>query len=174
MISMSLELLTDSVATPVNIMEVKEHMGIDHNNEDYLIDPYIRAATKIVENITGRALITQSWRQVFFKAKMPLILLKRPVQEIIEIRYSQDGVEQTLEAANYNLLDYKVVAEDIVSDYIVVDYKAGYGDDAQSITYDIKHAIKLLVAYWYENRSDLNKVPDDFKDLLASYKTIAY
>ncbi|PRX17224.1 putative phage protein (predicted DNA packaging)/uncharacterized phiE125 gp8 family phage protein, partial [Orenia metallireducens] len=64
---MSLELLAEPAVTPITVAEVKEHLQIDNNDEDSLLDSYIKAATKAVENITGRSLITQSWRQLFLK-----------------------------------------------------------------------------------------------------------
>ena len=171
---MSLELLAGSAVTPITVAEVKEHLQIDNNSEDSLLDSYIKAATKAVENITGRSLITQSWRQLFLKPKLPLVLLKRPVQEISEAKYLENGAEVVWEVANYQLLGFKIEAENLPADYIYVEYKSGYGDNAEDVPEDIRQVIKLLVAYWYENRSEIAAVPEGFKELLSSYRTISY
>ncbi|WP_408955821.1 head-tail connector protein [Natroniella sp. ANB-PHB2] len=169
-----MELLEGSEVTAVSVAQVKEHLGIDNNSEDSLLHSYIKAASSAVENMTGRVLITQRWRQLFFKAKLPLILLKRPVIEIIEARCLEDGQEMLWEAEEYGLLGFKIEGERLPGSYIYVDYRAGFGVGPEDVPDDIKQVIKLLVAYWYNNRSEVTKVPKGFKELLSSYRTIAY
>ncbi len=174
MLCLFLELIAGPELSPITVVEVKEYLGIDNNNEDSLIDSYIKAATTAIENITGRSLIIQSWRQLFMKADLPLVLLKRPVQEIIEIRYLENRSEVIWDLENYNLLGFKIEAEQLPSEYIYVDYRSGYGDTPKNVPEDIKQVIKLLVAYWYENRNQIGEISDGFKELLSSYRTIAY
>lgn len=57
----SLELVTGPAAEPVTKDEVKLQGKIDSAAEDALIDAYITAARQLIERLTGRALITQSW-----------------------------------------------------------------------------------------------------------------
>ncbi|WP_027340225.1 head-tail connector protein [Halonatronum saccharophilum] len=171
---MVLELLEASEVTAVSVAEVKEHLGIDNNSEDSLLHSYIKAASSAVENMTGRVLLTQRWRQLFVGPKLPLILLKRPVVEVVEVKYLEDGQEVIWEPEEYGLLGFKIEGESLPSRYIYVDYKAGFGVGPDDVPEDIKQVIKLLVAYWYNNRSEVTKVPEGFKELLSSYRTISF
>ncbi len=97
--------------------------------------------------------------QLFLKPKLPWVLLERTVHEISEA---------------YQLLGFKVEAENLPADYIYVEYKSGYGDSAEDVPEDIRQVIKLLVAYWYEDQSEIAAVSDGFEELLSSYKRISY
>jgi Phage gp6-like head-tail connector protein len=57
----SLELMTGPATEPVTLAEVKLHGRIDQTADDPLITDMIAAARQLVEKLTGRALITQTW-----------------------------------------------------------------------------------------------------------------
>jgi len=57
-----LAIFTDPATEPVTRDEVKAHARIEVTADDTLIDTYITAARQMVEQYTGRALITQTWR----------------------------------------------------------------------------------------------------------------
>ena len=48
---------------PVSLEEAKAHLRIDTTDEDALISALIHTATARAEQFTGRALVTQTWRQ---------------------------------------------------------------------------------------------------------------
>jgi uncharacterized phiE125 gp8 family phage protein len=58
---------------------------------------------------------------------------------------------------------------------IELDILAGYGDDGTSVPEQLKLAVKMLVAFWFENRGDEPtgvslKWPDEISRLLAPYQ----
>jgi uncharacterized phiE125 gp8 family phage protein len=60
-------------------------------------------------------------------------------------------------------------------DGIELDCVAGYGDDGTSVPEPLKLALKMLVAFWFENRGDEPtgvplKWPDEISRLLAPYQ----
>lgn len=59
---MGLQLLSKPVNEPVTLDEVLAHCRVTTDLEDGLIQGYAVAARELVENDTGRALITQRWR----------------------------------------------------------------------------------------------------------------
>lgn len=62
---MSLTLLTAPGSAFLDRARVKQHLRVDHADEDGLIDGYIAAVTKMLDGadgILGRALVQQSWR----------------------------------------------------------------------------------------------------------------
>jgi hypothetical protein len=57
----SYELLTAPASEPVTVDEVKAHARIETTADDTLLGYYITGARQLVESITGKALITQTW-----------------------------------------------------------------------------------------------------------------
>lgn len=59
-----LELITGPDLEPIELTEAKQHLRVEHDDEDTLIERYVAAARMWAEDYTRRALISQSWRQV--------------------------------------------------------------------------------------------------------------
>lgn len=60
----SYELVTPPATEPVTVAEAKAHARIEHDADDALLGTYITGARELVERLTGRALITQTWKLV--------------------------------------------------------------------------------------------------------------
>jgi uncharacterized phiE125 gp8 family phage protein len=58
----SLELVTGPATEPVTVAEAKLHGRIEHSADDTLIEGFITGARQLVERLTNRALITQTWK----------------------------------------------------------------------------------------------------------------
>jgi len=58
---MKLQLFTAPVIEPVDLVQAKLHLRVDDSFDDELIDPMIITAREHVEDITRRALLTQTW-----------------------------------------------------------------------------------------------------------------
>lgn len=58
----SLELVTAPASEPVTVAEAKLHGRIETTADDTLIEGYITGARQLVERLTGRVLITQTWK----------------------------------------------------------------------------------------------------------------
>jgi len=58
----SIELVTAPATEPVTVAEAKSHARIETSADDALLSTYITGARQLVEQITGRALITQTWK----------------------------------------------------------------------------------------------------------------
>ena len=56
------ELVTAPAAEPVTLAELKEQAHIDGSAEDAYLSALITAARELVERVTGRLIITQTWR----------------------------------------------------------------------------------------------------------------
>lgn len=60
----SYELITPPATEPVTVAEAKAHARIETDADDTLLGTYITGARELVEKLTGRALITQTWKLV--------------------------------------------------------------------------------------------------------------
>ena len=144
---------------PVSLAEAKAFARIDGSDEDALVDALIAAARLHVEGITGRALITQTWRLVLPCVAGLLVAL--PVVPAIALVDAPDGA----------VLQGDAVLLASAVDELTVDYTAGYGD-AEDVPADLKQAVLTLVAYWYEHRDSVTTAPIGFERLIASYRRV--
>lgn len=157
---------------PVTAADAKTHGVIVTDDDDSYLAGLIAKATRYIERLAGRQMLTSTWvaRMEGFPGEIELRIL--PVTAVVSITYvDDDAVTQTLVAVT----DYQVDCEDPDSparicpaygttwpsvrgetyNSVVVTFTAGYGT-AASVPVTYKHAILLLVQHWYENREPVN------------------
>jgi hypothetical protein len=144
---------------PVSLAEAKAFARIDGSDEDALVSALIAAARLHVESLTGRALVTQTWRLVLKCVSGLLVPL--PVVPAIALVGAPEGAVLQGDAV---LLASRV-------DELTIDYTAGYGD-AADVPQDLKQAVLTLVAYWYEHRDSVTTAPVGFDRLVANYRRV--
>lgn len=156
--------VTPPAAEPVTLAEAKAHCRVDYSDDDSLIESLISAARLWVEAYTRRRLITQTVQVRRGGLGGGVLLPVAPVQSVTSIEYLDTAnVLQTLAADQYRL-DLSVQPTRIVPAYLVtwptvlcdvdtvrVTLVVGYGD-ASDVPQDIRTAIKMMVAHWYEHR----------------------
>lgn len=190
---MGLTRTTDAATEPVTLAEARLHTKQDSDitADDALITALIKAARETVENITGRALITQTWRLTLDEFPGDgVIWVPRPnLIAVSSITYKDvDGNTQTL-ASNQYVADvdslpgrihraYNVSWPNVRGDAncITITFTAGYGA-AAAVPESYKAAIKLLVGNWYENREQsvaggLSEIPMGVQALLGGYRVV--
>lgn len=144
---------------PVTLAEAKAWCRIDTTDEDALVTALIAAARLQVESLTGRALVTQSWRLTTCPRGLVVALPVIPVSALTD---APDGAVLQGDAV---LLATRESGE------ITIDYTAGYGA-AADVPQDLKQAVLTLVAFWFENRDSLAATPQNFERLIASYARV--
>lgn len=173
-------LVTPPGSTPVSLVEAKAHLRVDSTDEDDLITSLIGAATGYLDGyagILGRCLMEQMWRQdyeAFLCPDVPPVslpsrigfALRLPFPDVTGVTvkyYDQNNAQQTVDSANYVVLDdelgsfvgfsYHYVAPNTYFrlDAVSVQLTAG-ADDAASVPAALRHAILLLVGDWYQSR----------------------
>jgi uncharacterized phiE125 gp8 family phage protein len=185
-------LVTAPVALPVTLAEVKDHLRVDHDDENDLITAYVDAAVAYLDGwggILGRCIMEQEWSVTM--TALPVngsIPLPFPDVSTVVVEYVADGSTATLSSATYRL------QEDAGSAWIeqvegatwpATDTRA----DAVTITMTsalpaaalprVAVAIKLLVGHWFENReavavgATVADVPLAFAALIAPLRRVA-
>ena len=181
-------LLTAPAGEPVLLAEVKAWLRIDFSAEDDAITALIAAARQLVEALTRRRLISQTWRFVLDGWPQDFILRipAAPFQSITGIRiYDTTGIAQPLPASLWTLDANPEAARLMFATNppapgramagIEVDVALGYGATPASVPDPLRQAIRMLVARWYENRGDANadssaaRVPASVASLLAPF-----
>ena len=190
---MSSILLTAPTVEPVSLTEAKAFLRVDTSDDDDLITALIVAARSHAEMQTRRALITQSWRLVrdAWPPDGRIEVLPAPLRAVTAARvYDAENVTHGVDTAAFTA---DVAAAPAILSFppwslqqpgrpaagIELDVQAGYGDAAADVPAPLRHAIKLLVAHWYENRemvaagATLLVLPEMVSALIAPYRVLS-
>lgn len=185
-----LSLQTEPTVEPVSGDELRSHCRITEYDVDTSRDlaTLERAARQRVEEITWRALCTQTYDQYFDGFGDGVLKVRKPpLKTLTTVKYTAtDGTLTTVadtvyEAGEVNGLGIVRLKynQDWPTDVrqhpdsVVVRFDAGYGT-AASVPWQIKQAIKLLVSHWWEYREPIvgtivAKVPTSVDSLLGPY-----
>lgn len=96
-------MITPASVAPVSLEEVKQHLRIDHNDEDVVLQTYIDAASGFLggsQGILGKVLVGETWRQTYseFASPMALAAWPTPVSAVSQIQfYDADNAIQLLD-----------------------------------------------------------------------------
>lgn len=161
---MSAILLVPPSAEPWSVAEAKAFLRVEHDDDDAVIAALIAAARGHVEALTRRALLNQTWRFVLdrWPADGRLSLRMGPLRGVTAARVFDA-------AGNAHSIDVETFVADAAADVIAspcwalpppgratagieLDVELGYGANAPDVPDALRHAIRLLVAHWYENR----------------------
>lgn len=192
---MGLTRTTDPQNLALPLEEAKEQSRIEVDAEDDLIKAYIRAATKWAEKFTGRSFITQTWTLTLDDFPDDEFRLKKPpLQQVNKIEHTNtSGTTGTVSASKYIVDTDSFLPRVALKDGedwpdvdlqeingVVIEYVTGYGDDAADVPDDIKQALKMLTAHFYENREDtvvgtvVSDVPMGVETLLYSDRVVQF
>jgi uncharacterized phiE125 gp8 family phage protein len=159
---------TEPVLEPVTFADMQSHSRITGTTDQTYVETLITAARKYVEFQTGRALITQTWDQYLqdWPSGDYIRVGKPPLQSVTYVKYTDSDGDETTWSTDYYDVDTHGSPGLIRLGYgdtwpndtltptnpINIRFVAGYGDAAADVPMNLKHAIKLLAAHWYENR----------------------
>jgi len=167
----SLTRTTAPAVEPVTLTEAKAHCRVDTSDDDAYIGTLITAARQWVEEYLDRSLIHTQWTVRMDSFPYEIELPRPPIATAgtttaVSLTYTLgDDSTATLSTSSYrvdrdstpgvvrqlrsgtwpaNLDDYNAVQ---------VTYWAGYGATGASVPAVIRHAMLMLVGFWYEHRS---------------------
>jgi uncharacterized phiE125 gp8 family phage protein len=176
-------LFTAPAVEPVTAVEAKAHLRIDSDVDDVMIGTLIVAARKTVEDLTGRALITQTWRQSWdYRFPCDFRLPKGSLQSVASLTYvDNDGATQTLGSGAYQV-DADSEPGRVIPAYgtswpttrsqpvaVTITWSCGYGSAGTDIPEPIRQTILMLVAHWYDSRQP-SDVPSEIASMLTPYR----
>jgi len=177
-------LVTGANTLVVSLDEAKEALRIvSDTSQDTLITRLVYTATNYFELVTGRDLISKTYKCYLnnfptgniynssgyfnYNQNCGIRILRSKLQSITHIKYYVSGVLTTWNSSNYYITDENDYAAIYLTDgsswptdadnrmqTIVITFVVGYGAAASDIPFDIKQALLQYIVYLYENRGD--------------------
>jgi uncharacterized phiE125 gp8 family phage protein len=190
---MSSMLLTAPAVEPLSLAEARSFLRVEHDGDDDVIAALVSGARIHVEAATRRALISQTWRHVrdAWPADGRLKLLPAPLRTVVAARvYDAAGVAQAIDTQAFVIdtsaapgviafAPWSLAPPGRAVAGIEIDVEAGYGAVATAVPDALRHAVRLLVAHWYENRGltaagqTVAVLPASVAALIAPYRALA-
>jgi uncharacterized phiE125 gp8 family phage protein len=155
---------------PIPLAEFAAHLRlgygfVDDGSEDALLDLYLRHAMAVVEARTGQALVARPYvlQAAAWNRNGHLVLPVGPIKEIDRIRFVRAGGTVDLSPGDWALepgrarqrlsgaggeplrpVPHGALAE--------VEFTAGHAQDWAGVPGDLRQAVLMLAAHYYENR----------------------
>ena len=147
----------------VNLGEVKDHLRVTHDEENFLISQYIRRAVAYAENRLSMKLMSQTWD--YFMDAFPvgdILLPYPPLSSVTTIKYyDTDEAQQTIDTSDYRVDSVSMPARiEYVSSWptnfakvnaVEIRFVCGYATKGD-IPENIINALFLLISHFNENR----------------------
>lgn len=162
-----LTIFAAAATEPITTAQAKTHLRVEHSSDDTYIDTLVAAARAYVENTLRKRLVTQTWTLTlddFPIGDREICIPYGPVQSITSIYYINTGGTNTLLDSTLYALDTASLVARVYPAYsliwpatrdqrnaVTIKYVTGYGAYT-AVPANIIHAIKMLVAHWYESR----------------------
>ena len=157
---------------PLTLTEVKSHLRIDFTNDDTYLTHLIKVASSFFEEMTGRSLITKTYKTYldkFPQYNVGIKIRKSKLQSILSIQYYLNNVLTNYTSQNYYYNDSTGFSEiflkvnnfypneiDEIKNSVVINFTAGYGANEASIPANIKQSLLMFITDCYMNRGDYN------------------
>jgi len=188
------KLVTAAAKTPVTLAEVKAHCRVTFSDDDTALGIYLASAVATAEQFLQRKLITQTWKMFLDCWPSQITTLYGDLQSVTHVKYTDiDGTTATMSNTLYDV-DINSVPGRIVLKYgqswpsatlnsvnpIEVQFVTGYGAETANVPEDIRNALLILTAHFYENREQylvsasgsfsVTEIPFSVKTLLSPYR----
>jgi len=168
---MALVISVEPAEEPLNLEEAKAHLRVDIEDDDGIILDLIKVSRQYAETVTGRALVTQTWKYYIddFPVKDYIELPKPKLQSVSSFKYTDYNLTVTTLVENTDyIVDTNSEPGRVVLAYgktwptttlhvtspIEIIFICGYGtpDDVEQ---SIKQGMKIDISDMYENRESI-------------------
>lgn len=182
--------LAGPAGEPVTLAGAKAHLRVVDTAEDAYIEGLIAMARQAVEDVTGRALLPQSWRlRLDAWPRRPSVDLPRaPLRAVSAVRLYDGAGATTLWDGEDYFADTASAPGRLVrrngawplpgrhAAGIEIDFEAGY--DEETLPAPLRRAVLLYVAHFFEHRESvfaggsIMALPMSVAALVAPYQMV--
>jgi uncharacterized phiE125 gp8 family phage protein len=185
---MALTVVQPPAVEPVSLADAKAFCRIDTPYDDALVESLIITSRLQIETALGLALISQTLRRsVGHWPDCGTIEFRvRPVQSIGSVTVvGASGAVEPLDPSTYRgdlasptprvvLLVSPTAAFTALPGSLAVSFVAGFGATPDTVPPPVRHALRLLIAHWYDNRDGAAvggaAIPAAVSELLGPYR----
>jgi uncharacterized phiE125 gp8 family phage protein len=189
---MAQQLITPPAVLPVTISDAKIHerISIDDVANDASIESMLYTATRLAEEYTNRAFITQTWKYVTTRLTEYIELPRPRLQSVTSITMTDiNDTTTTIDPTRYFInsvyepgrvffkpgAPFNLPANWLwglcYGGWITVTYVVGYGDNGDDVPAPIKEAILQTFGHLYENRESQD-MPCGAKQILDPFRVL--
>lgn len=188
---MSLTLNSPPASEPLSLDDMKAHLRLTTNDDDNSVSQLLVAARHALEARAGLAFMTQAWTYRVDRnrvTQMPDVLLPiSPVKSIdgVQIvlangqKMSLGSDHFTTQVGTIGRIKFNIPLPTNTQPLssIEIEFTAGH-DTINLIPAELRHAIRLLAAHFYENRESASEarvfsIPRAIDALIAPYRRIS-
>jgi len=191
--------ITEPTVEPLTLEQAKAHLRLRTDDQDARVLDAIKASRDAIEEITGRALLTQEWAlrldAVDVRRDGAIELVRPPVQAVLAVMLSAPGAAPVaIAGADYVLDDDAEPGRLVWGDgkyatalgafaarpaALRITTRNGYGDAAAAVPPGLVQACYQLMATFFLHREDgivlpvsqaLEAAPAPVRELLESYR----
>ena len=156
-------IVTGPTGTAITLAEAKAHLNLDFSEDDPLVNAYVEAATKAVEQYIGSPLRTETHKYHFAQWELVLILNDARIQSITNVKYFDTaGDEQTVTPGGNYATDLVSIQRKViffpsaslptVSEVLAFPISVTVVTGFTTLPENVKLAVKTLVATYYTHR----------------------
>lgn len=175
-------------ALPVAAFRAHLRLGTGFADEatgDALLIQYLRAAIAAIEARTGKALLTRGFRLILPRWRWPDVqaLPVAPVSAVASVTLVEaGGGTESADPGSWRLVADThrptILATGAVlpgvpaNGRVEIDFTAGFGADWDAVPDDLRQAVLLLAAQFYEGRTGAEPIPGPVAALLARWMPV--
>lgn len=150
---------------PFELTALKNHVRVDHDDDDSALSNMGNAAAAEIEHFAQVALLDQTIRVTIIspKTSIGVALPVGPYKAGSPITATIDGQPFTAFSVVDGLRPYLCCQQPITGASLVIEYQAGFGDEASDVPADLAQALMDQAAMHYDGRG-----PQDGKALTTS------
>lgn len=173
---------TQPVTEPITLAQASEHLRVDSEADQELIEALISTAREYADSVTGRVSSASGWKLIAgtwdslrdnpwnnlgeYSGAITIPIFRTPLVSVASVKYIASGATSTttMSTGDYTVITASEPGMILITgtlpaladrpDAIQIEFTAGYASP-----YDVpamhRHAIKVLVANFYEQRSSI-------------------
>ncbi len=166
-----LKLITPSAEEAVTLEHMKDVLHIRNARSDVRLTRVIKASRFLVEKLSGKTLVNQTWTQIHDRTSRTITLAVAPVVSISSVKFYPNldsTVQTTVVASKYFLAGDTVTTREGWEatrgvQGFEITFVAGFGATSALVAangeaHSLLQATEMIAAYLYENPGDLIQV----------------
>lgn len=148
------EITTEPASEPISLIEAKNHCIVDHSEDDYLLNIYIKAARLTAQGYANKLLGVHTVTLYYDETDLMSALCIDDLATITSVHYYDKGnTENAITSSEYDVYGNRLIFKEIGSyDFRKYDcLKIAYSTPS-NINNNTKLALLQIIAHWYEHR----------------------